>query len=163
MTTLDNRPNTALLVVDVQTGVVAGAHARDEVVANIADLVERARNEDIPVIWVRHEDDELAQGSEEWEIVAELKPSDAEKIIEKNYGVRGDEPRIGAVGSRYWSPRCRRRADRRVHPFDAARRIRARLRRDARQRRAHDRRSECVGGAAARRRDRTHEPVLEVP
>jgi nicotinamidase-related amidase len=86
MTTLDNRPNTALLVVDVQTGVVAGAHARDEVVANIAELVERARSEDIPVIWVQHDDDELTKGSDEWEIVAELKPSDAEKIIEKNYG-----------------------------------------------------------------------------
>ena len=27
MTTIDNRPNTALLVVDVQNSVVAGAHA----------------------------------------------------------------------------------------------------------------------------------------
>ena len=36
MTTLDNRPNTALLVVDVQNGVVAGAPRRDQVVANIA-------------------------------------------------------------------------------------------------------------------------------
>ena len=28
MTTLENRPNTALLVVDMQTGVVAAAHER---------------------------------------------------------------------------------------------------------------------------------------
>ena len=41
MTTLENRPNTALLVVDVQNGVVAGSHERDAVVANIAGLVER--------------------------------------------------------------------------------------------------------------------------
>jgi hypothetical protein len=34
MTTLENRPNTALLVVDVQNGVVRAAHERDAVVAN---------------------------------------------------------------------------------------------------------------------------------
>ena len=43
MTTLKNRPNTALLVVDVQNGVVTGSHNRDEVVANIAGLVDQAR------------------------------------------------------------------------------------------------------------------------
>ena len=47
MTTLANRPNTAVLVVDVQNGVVANAYARDAVVANIGDLVERARQEEI--------------------------------------------------------------------------------------------------------------------
>jgi nicotinamidase-related amidase len=40
MTTLPNRPNTALLVVDVQNSVVKGAHLRDAVVANIASLVD---------------------------------------------------------------------------------------------------------------------------
>jgi nicotinamidase-related amidase len=34
MTTLKNRPNTALLVVDAQNVVVEGAHGRDAVVAN---------------------------------------------------------------------------------------------------------------------------------
>ena len=32
MTTLENRPNTALLVIDVQQGAVDGGHQRDEVV-----------------------------------------------------------------------------------------------------------------------------------
>src|ERR671930_524596 len=41
MTTLENRPNTALLVVDVQNGVVEGAHDRDAVVANVGRLVEK--------------------------------------------------------------------------------------------------------------------------
>jgi nicotinamidase-related amidase len=54
MTTLDNRPNTALLVVDVQQGVVEGAPARDAVVANVGSLVEKARQEQIPVVWVQH-------------------------------------------------------------------------------------------------------------
>ncbi len=86
MTTLKNRPNTALLVIDVQNGVVATAHDRDAVVANIAGLVEKARSEDVPVVWVQHSDEGLERGSEEWRIVAELAPSDAEALVEKSYG-----------------------------------------------------------------------------
>lgn len=86
MTTLQNRPNAALLVVDVQTGVVAGAHERDAVVANIAGLVEKARREQVPVVWVQHSDEGLARGSDDWRIVPELKPADTEPLVEKNYG-----------------------------------------------------------------------------
>jgi hypothetical protein len=42
MTTLENRTTTALLVVDVQNGVVEGAHEREAVVANVGSLVEKA-------------------------------------------------------------------------------------------------------------------------
>src|SRR5499427_485729 len=86
MTTLENRPNTALLVVDVQNGVVGEAHERDAVVANVGSLVEKARRERIPVIWVQHSDQQLARGSDDWQIVSELTPSDAEPLIEKSYG-----------------------------------------------------------------------------
>jgi nicotinamidase-related amidase len=86
MTTLDNRPNTALLVVDVQKGVVGGAHKRDAVVANVGSLVEKARRERVPVIWVQHSDDGLARGSDDWRIVPELAPGDAEALVEKSYG-----------------------------------------------------------------------------
>jgi nicotinamidase-related amidase len=86
MATLQNRTNTALLVVDVQNGVVAGAHERDAVVANIGSLVEKARREHVPVVWVQHSDDGLAKGSEDWQIVPELSPDDAEPLVEKNWG-----------------------------------------------------------------------------
>jgi nicotinamidase-related amidase len=86
MTTLENRPNTALLVVDVQNGVVEGAHDREAVVANIGGLVERARQERVPVVWVQHSDEQLARGSDDWRIVPELTPDDAEPLVEKNYG-----------------------------------------------------------------------------
>ncbi|WP_127552836.1 cysteine hydrolase family protein [Actinoplanes sp. OR16] len=87
MTTLTDRPNTALLVIDVQKGVVAGAPRRDEVIANINTLLERARAEDVPVIWVQHSDgDGLAKGSEDWEFVPELKRNDAEPLVHKIYG-----------------------------------------------------------------------------
>jgi nicotinamidase-related amidase len=86
MTTLDNRPNTALLVVDVQQGVVEGSPGRDSVVANIGSLVEKARQEAVPVVWVQHSDEGLAKGSDEWQIVSELSPDEAEPLIEKSYG-----------------------------------------------------------------------------
>ena len=86
MTTLENRPNTALLVIDVQNGVVAGNHERDAVVANIGSLVGKARQEHVPVVWVQHSDEGLPRGSNEWQIVPELAPADAEPLVEKNYG-----------------------------------------------------------------------------
>ncbi len=86
MTTLENRPKTALLVVDVQNGVVEGAHERDRIVANVGSLVDRARQEQVPVVWVQHASQELARGSDEWRIVPELAPDDAEPLVEKSYG-----------------------------------------------------------------------------
>jgi isochorismate hydrolase len=86
MTTLKNRPNTALLVIDVQKGVVAGNHERDAVVANVGSLVEKARRERVPVVWVQHSDEQLARGSDGWQIVPELMPGEAEPLVEKNYG-----------------------------------------------------------------------------
>jgi nicotinamidase-related amidase len=85
MTTLENRPNTALLVVDVQNGGVGGAHERDTVVANIGSLVEKARHEKVPVVWVQHSDEHLERGSDDWQIVPELNPGDAEPLVEKSY------------------------------------------------------------------------------
>ena len=86
MTTLANRPRTALLVVDVQSGVVAEAHERDDVVARIGGLVERARREGVPVVWVQHCDEQLAPGSDGWQIVPELVPAAGEPLIEKRWG-----------------------------------------------------------------------------
>ncbi len=86
MTTLESRPNTALLVIDVQSGVVAGNHERDAVVANIGSLVEKARQQHVPVVWVQHSDEGLARGSDEWQIVPELRPGDTEPLVEKSYG-----------------------------------------------------------------------------
>ena len=69
MTTLGNRPATALLVVDVQNAAVDGSYQRDAVVGNIGSLVEKARREHVPVIWVQHSDEELERGSGDWQIV----------------------------------------------------------------------------------------------
>jgi nicotinamidase-related amidase len=86
MTTLSQRPNTALMVIDVQNGVVVGGHDRDAVVGNIRALVDRARTEQVPVVWVQHSDDGLEQGSDDWQIVDELSPGAGEPVVQKHYG-----------------------------------------------------------------------------
>lgn len=81
-----DRPNTALLVVDVQNDVVANAHAREDVIANINTLVGKARAEGVPVIWVQHADDELVPDTHGWEYVPELQRAESEPVVHKHYG-----------------------------------------------------------------------------
>jgi nicotinamidase-related amidase len=100
MTTLENRPNTALLVVDVQTGVVTGNHDRDSVVANVAELVEKARQSQVPVVWVQHNDKGLTRESDDWQIVPELSPGADEPKVDKSYGDSFEDTTLEDVLSR---------------------------------------------------------------
>lgn len=86
MTTLSARSNTALVVIDVQNGVVDGAYRRDEVVTAISGLVDRARDEGVSVVWVQHSDQELVRGSDGWQYVAELSGRESEPLVHKSYG-----------------------------------------------------------------------------
>ena len=86
MTTLTDRPHTALLVIDVQHDVVAAAHDRDRVVANVVGLVEKARAAGTPVVWVQQSDDDLIRDSAGWQLVPELVPADGEPLVHKAYG-----------------------------------------------------------------------------
>jgi len=86
MTSLRDRPNTALLVVDVQNDVVANAHQREEVIANINTLIDKARAEEVPVIWIQHSDDNLLADSDGWQYVPELKRQESEPLVHKKYG-----------------------------------------------------------------------------
>jgi nicotinamidase-related amidase len=97
MTTLANRPNTALLVIDVQNGVVSAAHERDAVVANVGSLVDKARREKVPVVWVQHNDKGLVRESNDWEIVPELSPGEAEPLVEKSYGDSFEDTNLETV------------------------------------------------------------------
>ncbi len=97
MTTLSDRLNTALLVIDVQNGVVAGAPRRDEVIANINTLIDKARAEDVPVIWVQHSDDGLPRDSDEWQYVPELSRAEAEPLVHKSYGDSFEDTELEAL------------------------------------------------------------------
>jgi nicotinamidase-related amidase len=97
MTTLENRPNNALLVIDVQNGPVEGAHQRDEVVATVGSLIDKARREQVPVVWVQHSDEQLGRGSHQWGIVPELTPDVAEPLVEKHYSDSFEETTLETV------------------------------------------------------------------
>jgi nicotinamidase-related amidase len=97
MTTLENRPNTALLVIDAQNGALDRTYERDAVVANVGSLVERARHEGVPVIWVQHVDEEVPRESHAWHIVTELTPGDAEPLVEKNYADSFEDTTLESV------------------------------------------------------------------
>jgi len=86
MTTLSGRPRTALIVIDVQEGVVADAYQRDAVVSNICTLVDRARDEDVPIVWVQHSDDQLEKETDPWKYVPELTRHESEPLVHKTFG-----------------------------------------------------------------------------
>jgi nicotinamidase-related amidase len=81
----NRRPNTALLVIDVQTDVVALAYDRDDVISNISQVVAAARAAGALVVWVQHDDADLPANTDGWEIVAELDPRPDEVVVFKNF------------------------------------------------------------------------------
>lgn len=97
MTTLTDRPNTALLVIDVQNDVVGGAHNRDAVVANVATLVDKARAAQVPVVWVQHSSDGMPIDSDGWQYVPELTLDDAEPLVHKRYPDSFEETDLESV------------------------------------------------------------------
>jgi nicotinamidase-related amidase len=76
---------SALLVVDVQSGVVANAWDRDRIVANVARAVERARDSGVAVVWVQHCDHELKRDTAPWQWVPELTPGPEDLRIHKSH------------------------------------------------------------------------------
>jgi len=78
MSAFPARSETALLVIDVQTDVVAVAHDRDGVIDRIATLVETARAAGACVLWVQHDDAGLVAETDAWQIVPELVPAPGE-------------------------------------------------------------------------------------
>jgi len=97
MTTLADRPNSALIVIDVQNSVVAEAHERDAVVANIAALVDRARTGNVPVVWVQHSSENLPIDSAGWQFVPELKVGESEPVVHKRYADSFEETELETV------------------------------------------------------------------
>jgi nicotinamidase-related amidase len=97
MTTLDNRPNTALLIIDVQNDVVAGAHDRDAVVGNVGTLVDKARAAEVDVVWVQHSGEGLARDTDGWQFVPELVRKDDEPVVHKTYADSFEETDLERV------------------------------------------------------------------
>lgn len=75
-----------LLVIDVQNGVVADAWDRDGVVGRIARVIDRARADGTPVVYVQHEEDQYMEpGMDTWQLDARIAPQDGEPVVAKRY------------------------------------------------------------------------------
>ncbi len=80
---------TALLVVDVQTGMVeSGPWEIDRVLGNIGALIDTCREVGVEVVFVQHDGapGELEEpGSPGWEIHRSVAPKRGERVVRKNY------------------------------------------------------------------------------
>ena len=76
---------TALLVIDVQNHVVENAADRDGVIRRINALIAKARQAQVPLIFVQHNDDFLVRGSDDWKLVPELDYRTSDRLVEKIY------------------------------------------------------------------------------
>jgi nicotinamidase-related amidase len=91
----------ALLVVDVQVGVMQNAWNAPQVIKNIITAVEKARTNNIPVIWVQHSDEELLINSPDWQLVPKLLPANGELQIQKNFNSAFEQTPLDEVLARY--------------------------------------------------------------
>ena len=85
MATVREGSQAVLLVVDLQVGVMQNAWDAQRVIKNGAIAVEKARRQDVPVIWMQHSDDELVEGSPDWQLVPDLSPAEGEMRLEKGF------------------------------------------------------------------------------
>lgn len=80
----------ALCVIDVQNAMVMGSnpvYRSHEVLSNIKELIQKAREKSIPVIYVQHNEDnsDFQKGLKSWEIVDLIKPLKEDVIIHKTF------------------------------------------------------------------------------
>lgn len=76
--------DTALIVIDVQIGVVGEAYHHDEVFENINVLLSRARSSGTPVIYVQHNEPVYMEpGMPSWQIHPAVTPHEGESVIQK--------------------------------------------------------------------------------
>lgn len=103
MATVRSGERSVLLVVDAQVGVLEGAWEAARAVEAMALAVRRAREARAPVIWVRHEDEELVPGTAGWRIVPDLRPAANEAIVAKRFQSSFEgtdlEERLAALGA----------------------------------------------------------------
>ena len=85
MATVREGKTGILMVVDVQVGVLKEAWNAPRIIGNVARAVERARAQDVPVLWVQHSDENLVFGSPQWQWVPELIPAVGEPLIHKHF------------------------------------------------------------------------------
>lgn len=76
---------SALLVIDLQNGVLEGCLDAEAVVSRAVAVIAGARAAGVPVIWIRHQDEDLVPGTEGYELAPGLLPEPGERRVTKYY------------------------------------------------------------------------------
>ena len=104
---MKRKPNTALLVVDVQQGLLdKNPWGKERLVGTVSGLLGAFRERGRPVLFVRHDDGpgtELAFGAPGWEVARETAPRPGEEIFDKRFNSAfletGLEDRLAELGA----------------------------------------------------------------
>lgn len=80
-----NKTTSALVVIDLQVGVIDGGWDGQGVLQRTNTLIERARAEHVPVIFVQHEEEEMPRDSDLWQIAPPLTPLASEPRVFKTH------------------------------------------------------------------------------
>ncbi len=75
---------SAVLIIDLQVGVLVGCADAEGVLARTAALVQRARAQGVPVVWVQDHGD-FPVGTPDWELAPPLRRSGGEPLVTKSY------------------------------------------------------------------------------
>lgn len=78
--------NTALVIIDVQVGLIEPAYTGKEVLERIGTLLAQARETKTPVIYVQHDGpkgDSIEVGTDGWRIHPSIAPQEGEPVIRK--------------------------------------------------------------------------------
>lgn len=86
----DKQSKAALLVIDVQQGLFEKStpiYQAEKFIQNLNTLIERARQQDVPVIFIQHSNEKLlVKGSDAWQLHPQIQPLPNEVIIHKLHG-----------------------------------------------------------------------------
>ena len=76
--------DTALLIIDVQNAYLP-VYNQGVFLQNINLLEDRAREAEVPIIYVRNIESYMVEGSKDWKFFPSLKPLDSDIVIKKEY------------------------------------------------------------------------------
>jgi nicotinamidase-related amidase len=82
------KSNTALLIIDVQNGVIGKpneTYRAESLLDNLEDLISRARKAAIPIIYIQHNEGEMKPNTPDWQIHPRLTPQKSDFIIHKRH------------------------------------------------------------------------------
>lgn len=88
--------DTALLVIDIQNAYLP-VYNQGTFIPNVKSLIDEARENGVPVVFVRNLDGYNREGSFGWKFHGSVRPAEGENVIEKEYPSSFSDTELKAV------------------------------------------------------------------